>query len=184
MLDSAFGWIGQIIEWFGQFIPRLIILDPTQGGVKLRRGNEVTEVQAGIHIYWPVITLIKVWPIARQTIDLTAQSFETKDNVTVQVSGMITYTVSDVVALLTSVFEPDNTIRDIGMTVLQEVLIQYTWEELRTGMIEGTLRKELVREAQRELRTYGIKVMKVGIKDLARTTVFKVALEQSTDGTH
>lgn len=183
-MESALGWIGELIQWFGQLIPRLVILDPTQGGVRLRRGNEVTELVPGIHIYWPIITLVKVWPTARQTIDLTTQTFETKDGVTVQVSGMLAYTVSNIVALLTSVYEPDNTIRDIGMTVVQEVLIQYTWEELRSRLVEGTLRKELVKEAQRELRSYGIRVMNVGVKDLSRTTVYKVALEQSTDGTH
>jgi hypothetical protein len=69
------------------------------------------------------------------------------------------------------------------MTCIQEVLIQYTWVELREGLVSGQLRKELVREAQRTLKTYGIKVLNVGLKDLARTRVFKLAIEQSTDGT-
>lgn len=184
MLESAFGWIGQIIEWFGQFIPRLLILDTTQGGVKFRRGNEITELKPGVHVYWPIITIIKVFPVARQTIDLTAQTFETKDGKAVQVSGMIRYSVTDVVALLTETFDPDNTIRDTGMSVLHDILIQYTWNEIREGMINGVLPKELVKEVQKELKPYGVKVQKVGIKDMVGTTVYKVALEQSTDGLH
>lgn len=183
-MEGAFAWIGQLIEWFGLFVPRILILDTTQGAVKFRRGNEVTELKSGIHVYWPIITIIKVWPIARQTIDLTAQTFETKDGKAVQVSGMIRYSVNDVVALLTETYDPDNTIRDTGMAVLHDVLIQYTWEEIREGMVNDVLPKELVKEVQRELRVYGVKVWKVGIKDLVGTSVFKVALESSTDGTH
>jgi regulator of protease activity HflC (stomatin/prohibitin superfamily) len=183
-MESAFAWIGRIIEWFGLFIPRLLILDTTQGGVKFRRGNEIYPLQAGLHLYWPIITVVKVWPIARQTIDLTAQTFETKDGHTILVSGMIAYRVDDVEALMTSVYEPDNTVRDIAMAIMQQVLIQYTWEELRNGMVEGALKRELTREANRELKNLGLKILSVGIKDLARTRVYKVALEQSTDGLH
>jgi len=183
-MESAFAWIGQIIEWFGQFIPRLIILDPTQGGVRCRRGNEISELKPGLHLYWPILTIIKLWPIARQTIDLTAQTFETKDGKSVQVSGMIAYSVVDVVALLINTFDPDNTIRDLGMTAIHDVLLQYTWDEIREGMVNKVLKKELMREVQRELKSYGVKVLAVGIKDLVGTSVYKVALEQSSDGTH
>lgn len=184
-MESAFAWIGQIIEWLGKFVPRLVIVDITKGVVKLKYGNEIEELKPGhLHWYWPLTSIIKEVDIARQTLDLTTQTFETKDGVTVQVSGMITYQVQDAVALLTTVYDPDNTIRDIGMAGLQEVLVQYTWAELRDHLVDGTLRKELTRETQRELRTFGVKVLKVGIKDLARTRVYKVALEQSTDGLH
>lgn len=184
-METAFAWIGQFVEAIAQFIPRIFITDITRGAVKVRLGNEITELHPGrLHVYWPLVSEVRQWPIVRQTIDLTTQTFETKDIVTLQVSGMITYQVTDVVALLTSVFEPDNAVRDIGMTVLQEVLVQYTWDEIRNRLVDGSLRKELVRETQKELKTYGIKVIKVGIKDLSRTSVYKVALEQSTDGTH
>ncbi len=184
-MDSAFAWIGEIVKWLAQFIPRAFFVDMTEGAIKLRLGNEISELLPGrIHVYWPFTSNVKLINIARQTLDLTTQSFETKDGITVLASGMITYQVNDVISLLTTTYDADNTIRDVGMSTIQEVLIQYTWDELRAGMVAGTLRKELVREAQRELRTFGIKVLKVGIKDLARTTVYKVALEQSTDGTH
>lgn len=184
-MESAFAWIGQVIEWFGTLIPRKLVVNITQGAIKLRLGNEITELEPGkVHFYWPFITDVKIIDTARQTLDLTTQSFETKDGITVLASGMITYRVDDVVTALTSVYDPDNTIRDVGMSVIQEVLIQYTWDELRTGQIEGTLRRELVRESQRELKNFGIKVLKVGIKDLARTRVFKLAMEQSMDGAH
>lgn len=183
-MESAFAWIGAIVEWVGQFIPRILLLDITQGAVKLRRGREITELEAGLHIFWPLVSVVKIWPSVRQTIDLTAQAFETKDGKSVQVSGMITYSVSDIVSLMTGTFDPDNTIRDVGMTALHDVLIQYTWEEIREGMINRVLKKELQREVQKELKIYGVKVIAVGFKDLVGTSVYKVALEQSTDGSH
>jgi regulator of protease activity HflC (stomatin/prohibitin superfamily) len=183
-MESAFAWIGQLIEWFGQFIPRFLVVDMTEAVVKLRLGNEITELKPGkVHFYWPFISIIKRCTIVRDTLDLTAQTFETKDGITVQASGMVSYIVTDAISLLTTVTDPGNTIRDLVMTCIQEVLIQYTWVELREGLVSGQLRKELVREAQRTLKTYGIKVLNVGLKDLARTRVFKLAIEQSTDGT-
>ncbi len=184
-MEAAFAWLGQIVEWLGRFVPRVLIVDITKGAIKLKYGSEITELKPGkLHVYWPFVSIIKEVDIARQTLDLTTQTFETRDGITVQMSGMLTYQVNDVVALLTSVYDPDNSIRDIGMTILQEVLVQYTWAEIRDKLVDGNLRKEMTRETQRELRSFGIKVLKVGIKDLSRTKVYKVALEQSTDGMH
>lgn len=184
-MSEAFAWLGQIVEWLGKFIPRILIVDVTKGAVKLRLGNEITELKPGkLHVYWPITSIIKEIDVARQTLDLTTQTFETKDGVSALASGMITYRVDDVVTALTTVYDPDNTIRDVGMSVMQEVLIQYTWDELRNGLMEGNLRRELVREAQRELKTFGIKVLKIGINDLVRARVFKHAVTQSMDGVH
>jgi len=35
---QAFDWIGQIVEWLGRFVPRLLIVRSTHGGVKFRHG--------------------------------------------------------------------------------------------------------------------------------------------------
>ena len=61
-MDSALGWIGQIIEWFGQFIPRFVLIDLTQCGVKMRLGREVTVLEPGLHIYWPLPTALRTCP--------------------------------------------------------------------------------------------------------------------------
>ncbi len=38
-MDSALAWIGQVAEWVGRFIPRLIILNTTEGAVKFVHGD-------------------------------------------------------------------------------------------------------------------------------------------------
>ena len=171
---AALEWIGSIFETLLKFFPHLRIIKLTQGGIKLRRGNEITVLTPGLWWYWPIITTIDVVTTVRDTVDLNGQTFTTKDNKSVLASGMIMFSVSDVEKLLTSAPDYTNTICDVSMNIIHDVMIQYSWEELRTGIMNGTIGKELRREAQKELSQFGIKVISLGLKDLAPVRVLKV----------
>jgi hypothetical protein len=87
---------------------------------------------------------------------------------------MVMYTISDVEKLLTTAPDYANTICDVAMNVIHDVLIQYEWEQLRAGINNGSLAKELKKEAQKELRSFGIEIISLGLKDLAPVRVFKI----------
>lgn len=173
-MESAFAWIGHFAEWFAKWIPRLVIVEVTQGGIRMRRGHEVSEITPGPIVHWPVLTPIKIITVVRDTYDLPAQTFTTKDGKVTLASGMITYSVRDVVKLLTTAPDYVNAIADITMTCIHDVFIQYEWEELRQGILDGSVGKALRKSAQDELSVFGIKVITVGLKDLAPARVLKV----------
>lgn len=171
---QAFAWLGDIFEALIRFIPHLKIIKLTQGGLKFRRGCEITVLTPGLWWYWPLITTVDVVTTVRDTLDLNGQTFTTKDGKSVLVSGMVMFTISDVEKLLTTAPDYINTISDVCMNCIHDLFTQYEWEQIRAGIVDGTIGKELRRSSQEQLRSFGIKIISLGLKDLAPVRVLKI----------
>lgn len=177
-MESALAWVGQIAAWIGQWIPRWEILDTTMGAVKYVGGKRVVVCGPGVHFYWPARTTWATYPTARQTDRLETQTMETSDGKTFLVSGTLTYSVSDLGLLIPTTHMPMTTIIDIAMTSVHNVCCDMTWEDLQREQRRGTVNTKLRNEAQRQLKDYGVNVIKLQLNTLARCRVFKV--NQST----
>jgi regulator of protease activity HflC (stomatin/prohibitin superfamily) len=136
-MNEALAWIGQIAEWFGQFIPRWVIITTTHGAVKWVRGHKVKSLGPGIHWYWPATTQLNQFPIVRQGSILEPQTIVTRDGVTVAVTAVIVYEVEDLEALFTQTQDADNTISEICLTAAQDVLTGMGWDEIRDTGVEA-----------------------------------------------
>src|SRR5688572_15772955 len=123
-MDSAFGWISEIVAWFGQFFPRVEIIPTTHGAVKFVRGSRVVALRSGWHWYWPFTTKFCTYPTARQTVNLRSQTLVTKDERTIVVGGLIVYEISNIKAILAETFDPDDTIEDVTTGVINGVISQ------------------------------------------------------------
>jgi regulator of protease activity HflC (stomatin/prohibitin superfamily) len=186
-MDSALGWIGQIASWFGQFFPQWQIVQTTQGGVKMRAFRvrdlfmgrpavmTVVALAPGLHTFWPFATALMIYPTARQATDLRPQVFVTKDDKTVMVGGLIVYEIEDIEAILARTYDPDDTIKDIALTAVHDVCSALDWDELKVRQRDGSLDRDLRREAKKELGRYGVTVVKMTLTDLAPCRVIKLA---------
>lgn len=179
-MDSALAWIGQIAEWIGRFIPRLVIVPSTMGAVKFKGhffGAESMTHEVcgpGPHFYWPWITEWDTYPTAPQTDDLRSQIITTADGKTIAVGGMVTYDVVDVLRLLTSRYGAMKAISDICLTAIHDECCRMTWDELRGEQAKGTLATKLKNRAARALSPLGVNVTKLQLTDLAPARVLKI----------
>lgn len=180
-MEAALAWIGEIFRWLGAFIPRWVVVDTTHGGVKFVRGSNPVAFGPGIQWYWPVTTNMHVYPTARQTANLKTQTILTRDSRTVAVGGMIVYEISDVEKIIAHTFDPDETVKDITMSAIHDVVCMVTMDELLEGQRSGVLDRKLKAEAKRELDRYGVKVIKLTLTDLAPCRVVKLITSTSTD---
>lgn len=177
-MNEALAWVGWIAEWIGKFIPRWEILDLTEGAVKFVRGKRPVYCGPGIHWYWPLLTFWQKYPIARQADRLQTQTIVTKDDKVIVVGGMVVYSVSDLLVLLTTAHSAATTIRDITLTSIHDVVCKMTWDELKDEQRRSTLDTKLKNATQKQLDDYGVKVVKVMLTDMAPARVLK--LMQST----
>lgn len=177
-MDSALAWVGQIAEWFGQFIPRRVVLDTTEGAVKYVNGKDPQYCPPGKHWWWPWTTKWSQFPIVRQTVSIETQTLETSDAKTFIASATLTYSVDDLLQLLTTVHDADTAVAEIASTVLGDILTSRTWTELTEEQRKGTIKTKLKNGAQNELNGYGVKVIRFKLNSLARCRVLKVS--QST----
>lgn len=178
-MESAFAWIGAVMEWVGAWIPRIVIIPTTHAAIKFRRGDEVIPLKAGLHVYWPLVTLLKQYPIAMQSMDLRPQKLTTGDDKSVLVGAMISYRIANIEKALAHTWDPDSTIADAALRVATRVVLSLHWGELKNKAQKRTLDTMLKNEAQRVLERYGVEVIEMTLTDLALTKVY--SLVQSTN---
>lgn len=185
-MESAFGWLEKIFNALFSFIPHLIIVPVTHAGVKYKGGRIVAPLRSdngiflpylnvhkfpiltlkrsGVHIYWPLITKFELVPIKRQTTNLVAQYLCTSDGVSVGVSGVLVYEVDNIIRLLTECYDFEDTIRDLALLCIKNVITSHTLLQLtQTAKIVDA---ELTEELGNVLEDYGIKTIRCTLSDM------------------
>jgi regulator of protease activity HflC (stomatin/prohibitin superfamily) len=178
-MDSALAWVGQIAEWFGRLIPRLVIIRTTHAAIKFVRGWKVVTCTPGLHLYWPIVTDIVTYPTARQAEELRGQTIVTTDDKTLLVAGLVIYEVEELEKLIAHTFAPQQTVKDLTLTAVHDVCCQLSWDEIKAEQRKGTLDTKLKNEAQRALGSYGVRVTKLMLTDLAPCRVLKLVQSMS-----
>ena len=173
-MDSALAWIGQLAQWFGQFFPRWTIVIPQRRGIKYVRGRKVVVCEPGIHWFWPVTTLWQDWPVMRQGVSLPSQTMVTVDDKTIEASGMLIYSVSDIETFMLRSYSPDHLVQEIALTAIHDVCCSMTWDELKGEQRKGTLDTKLKNAAKAQLKDYGVEVVKCMLTTLGPSRILKL----------
>jgi regulator of protease activity HflC (stomatin/prohibitin superfamily) len=193
-MGTALDWIGQIAAWIGQWIPRWRIVAPTEAAVKAEgfflprslrvrfRGFDgdmrLTPCGPGLHWYWPATTLMDTYPTKFQSDNLPSQTFETADDKTITVGGVVSYTVIDIIKAITGTHSAMKTIQVHTLAAIHEVCCRMTLDELNTEQRRGTLKTKLRNQAQTPLAEFGVKIEDCRLTDKARSRALR--LIQST----
>ncbi len=164
-MESAFAWLGYIAEWLGNFIPRIKIVRSTHAGVRFKHGKDAQEMKPGIHVYWPIVTEIEVMPVARQTHNLPSQSLMTKDGKPVVVSGVVVYEIKDIVAAMSRNWDISDTINDITLIAMAEVITSHDLDFLRTNL--SVVQKKLTSVTRKKLKPFGVRVFRAALTDFS-----------------
>lgn len=175
-MESALGWLGDIIRALLMLVPRLLIVRTTTEAVKWVYGTKVVLMThengllgTGLHFWWPLVTEKDIVPIKRQTANLSQQYLCTKDGQTVGVAGILVYEVVDTVALLTHCYDYEETIRDLALAAIKRVVVNHDFAFLRDEPHETD--KDLTRKLRADLQRFGIKTIRVTLSDFTEVTV-------------
>lgn len=179
--DSAFAWIGAIIEWFGRWIPRLTIVDTTQGWIKFIRGRIVRSGGPGLVLHWPLVTKLVVFPVVRDSLNCKPQTITLASHETVLVEAVVIYEIADIEKLIAHTADPIMTIEDVTMgATLYVVESVFDWPELlklstrQSRARNSELNYRLKSEVARELAPYGVNVLDVFLQNKAKARVIKL----------
>jgi regulator of protease activity HflC (stomatin/prohibitin superfamily) len=185
-MASAFAWIGQIVEWLGQFFPRWLVVENTHGGVKtigsfFRRGTKIVAVGPGLVWFWPATTRLEIFPTCFQTDNLPSQTIETSDGTSVVVGGMISYRVADVARLLTELHSPVMAIRTVALPAIHRTTCRMEWEELKREQRAGTLNTKLRNSVRGTLRELGVEVESLELTDMTKAKALRLIQSTQND---
>ena len=170
-MDSALGWIGQLVEWIASFIPHYIHVKATHEGVMFT-SDKTKVLKAGLPWYLPFWSEPMLYPVKRQTLNLPPQVLTTKDDKEILASVVVTYEIDDIHKALVDTYDFEDTIRETAQGAVKKVLSTKTFDEVKADQHELDI--ELCRRIRSVIRVYGVKVLEAVITDLGKTRIYRL----------
>lgn len=185
-METAFGWLGELISWLAAWFPRLLIIDANYRGIAFVRGKHIKEMGPGLHIYWPLVTHVQLAPVARQVVNLANQVLVTRDNITVLCSGVVVFTIVDVKKYVVENFDTSESIVEVALSSIRDVVLTKTFKEIQNGRTIAVetlsdLDQELTDECRDTLESFGIEVVSAKLNDFAPAKVLFIVNNQISD---
>jgi regulator of protease activity HflC (stomatin/prohibitin superfamily) len=174
-MESALGWIGDLVTWLVSWFPHLVVINKTHGGVKFVRGWKTKVLEPGMHWYWPITSDIIEIPVVRQSLELAGQTLTCEDGKTVFISVVLVYEIHDVHEALVDTWDFDETIADIAQKCTS-VEVSGHPRELMLKYPE-VLVESLQESIEDRLTAYGVTLRSVGVVNLAPTRAYRVVTE-------
>ncbi len=171
-MESAFAWIGRLIEWFGAFIPRWKIIRSTHAGVRFKKGVPSAIEPGRIIWYWPVTTEVEIIPVARQTHNLPTQSLTTRDGKKIVIGGVVVYSIKDIVKAIADNWDVSATINDITMCAITQVITKHDFQYLQDNLSDA-VQQALTEETRKKLAVYGVRVYRTAITDFSIAVIIR-----------
>ena len=91
----------------------------------------------------------------------------------------MTYTVPDLMTLLTGSWDPDEVIDEISVAAIYDVLSVMSWDELQTSKVLTT---QLTKAIQSLLAPYGVHIVRAALTELVPCRVVKLMIPPGTFG--
>src|SRR5574341_131131 len=184
-MESAFAWVGALFEWFGTFVPRMSIVDTTQGWVKFVRGRVVRSGGPGLVFHWPLVTRLVVIPIVRDSLTCKAQTITLASSETVLVEAIVIYEITSIEKLVAHTADAETTISDVTTGAIHsvietvpsyDVLVQMGVRRARRQ--NSDLNYKLIEEVKEALEPYGVRVLDVFLQNKAKARVLRLVNSQ------
>ena len=165
-MESFLGWIGHIIDWFGLFIPRRVVVRKTDRLIKFKWDGSVVECNPGLRWYLPFTTEVVEITVVRQPLDTNVIQFTTLDNISCAVDCSVTYYIDDPIMFLTENFD--------GNLALSELVSAAVCKKLRTMCFTDiqnntSLDGELTELVATDCDFFGIEIEYVRLNQFVKT---------------
>jgi regulator of protease activity HflC (stomatin/prohibitin superfamily) len=131
-------------------------------------GPTIQGTKRGWCLFVPLVQRVQIVDVTWGQVLFDSQSVETKDKVSLSVSGAAIYKVRDAQSYLLSVFDTDAaaTLRAIAKGCIASVLIGRTYDEIHAD--KESIERTIVEKFSQEVEGWGLDIHKVHIHDLTK----------------
>ena len=158
-----------IINWITEIIPFVIIYSYEEA-VLLRLGKFKKTLGAGIHFKIPFFDNVINQHVVVTTLSLPPQSLYTLDKQNFVVKGLIKYKISDVKVLLLEVYDAQDALSDMTLSIIKSIITTLPSEDLLNNDIDNILTKKTRVEAKK----WGVEIHQVTLTDIAPIKSFRL----------
>ena len=160
MFERVLDFIAQ--SW--NILRPVVVVSDFEGGIILRFGRYKRELKPGLHWKFPLADNAIITSIVTTTMALRPQTLTTKDDLTIVLSAIVKYQISDVRAYLLDIWDSADVLNDLTLGAIRKVVASVDYADLRGHLIEEDVLKTIKDEASR----YGVDIQKVTFADLGK----------------
>ncbi len=175
------------MEWLYYFIPSAIVLIIFLSGLRIvpqasvfvleRLGKFKASWEAGLHFKLPLFDQItNRASLKEQVLDTPPQPVITSDNVTMQIDAVVYYRIFDAKLYTYGVVNPVNALANLTATTLRNIVGELSLDESLTS--RDTINAKMQEVIDRETDPWGIKVIRVEIKNIMPPPDIREAMEK------
>lgn len=151
-----------VVQWISDILP-IVIIPSYEEGVHLSFGKFKRTLSPGLHFKIPFFDEILHQHVVVTTISLPAQSLYTLDKQNFVVKGVIKYKIADVKVFLMEVYDAQDAISDMTMSIIKNIVISLPAEKC----IDPELDTLLTKKARVEAKKWGVDIQQVTLTDVA-----------------
>jgi len=135
--------IQQFIEYITNAIKIWVIVQPWESGLRVRCGNRIKPLSKGIYFKLPYFDSVYVQEVRLRVRDLSVQTLTSKDGKTITLSCSMGYSISNVQKLYETLYHPEQTLSNIAMSELAQIVFSMNAAEVTPELIERKVLKKL-----------------------------------------
>lgn len=165
-------WLNALLERVTDLFRWWAVIAPWERGLRIRAGKHVTVFGAGMHFRIPIVDRFYIQSVRLRTVDTQPQTVTTRDGHALTFSGVIQYTVTDLLTLYQTLYQPDDTIVDIASALAS----QYVSERERDAVSPVGLGAFV--SANMHLDDYGLSSSEFRIVDFAFVRTYRLLSAQ------
>jgi len=155
----------------------LLVVSDYEGGVVLRFGRYNREITPGLNWKIPLADNAIITSTVITTMALRPQTLTTKDDLTIVLSAIVKYHISDVRAYLLDIWDSADVLNDLTLGAIREIIASVNYEDLRGSLIEEEVLKTIKDEASR----YGVDIHKVTFSDLGKVRSLRLITNEPSE---
>ncbi|MEK7481178.1 MAG: slipin family protein [Patescibacteria group bacterium] len=145
-------------------IPGLRIVQQYQKGVVFRFGKIIGVREPGLNLVIPYIDIVKKVDMRTVTLPVPPQKIITKDNVSVDISAVAYYKITDAVKSIVTIEDVRSAINQIAQTSVRNIVGKFQLDEILSE--RETLNVEITKVLDAHTEEWGVVVPVVEIKDI------------------
>ena len=154
--------------------PVLVVSD-FEGGVILRFGRYHRTIAPGLHWKLPLADNAIITSTVTTTMALRPQTVTTKDDLTIVVSAIVKYHISNVRAYLLDIWDSADVINDLTLGTIRDIVASVDYADLRGRVIEEQVLAQIRDQASR----YGVDIHRVTFADLGKVRSLRLITNDS-----
>lgn len=163
------GTIKEVIDSILRIFEWWVSVSPWERGIRVRFGKYTKKLEPGIHFKIPLFDTIYLQTIRLRIVQLPLQTVSTKDGKCLSIVTAVGYSISDIIKLYNSIYQPESTITSIVLGEISEYVATHEIVDCLPSNIQSAVSTKLS-----SINNYGISYEYVKIVGFAVVKTFRL----------